>query len=191
VRAAAVAIAARLSVPDIGRPRGSSDEGPPPKVVGPQAGDFGWLASIGVRFIVSSEDSRRGFSLVEHPMRPKSLAAPLHRQSREDEYSSVLEGWVGAMLGQNVIFGGPGDLIFKPRDQWHTFWNAGGETARILEIICPSGFERYFREMVALPPDAPPETRAEVASRYGLEVDPASIPDLVEQHGLRWGRAAD
>jgi hypothetical protein len=35
---------------------------------------------------------------------------------------------------------------FKPRNQWHTFWNAGDEPARILEIISPAGFEEFFRE---------------------------------------------
>jgi quercetin dioxygenase-like cupin family protein len=164
---------------------------PVPRVVGPDDGDLGWLASIGVRFMISSEDSGGGFSLVEHPMPPRALAAPLHRHSREDEYSFVLEGRVGALLGKQLIEGGPGDLIFKPRDQWHTFWNAGEEPARILEIISPSGFERYFREMVDLAPDAPPETRAEIASRYGLEVDPSTIPDLVERYGLRWGQATN
>jgi len=159
-------------------------------VIGPANGELGWLASIGVRFMISSEESGGGFSLVEHPMPPKALAAPLHRHTREDEYSFVLEGRVGALLGAHVIEGGPGDLIFKPRDQWHTFWNAGEEPARILEIISPSGFERYFREMVELAPDAPPEVRAEIASRYGLEVDPGTISVLVERHGLQWGRAA-
>jgi len=162
---------------------------PIPRVIGPADGELGWLASIGVRFMISSEESGGGFSLVEHPMPPKALAAPLHRHSREDEYSFVLEGRVGAVLGEHVIEGGPGDLIFKPRDQWHTFWNAGEEPSRILEIISPSGFERYFREMVALAPDASPETRAEIASRFGLEVDPSTIAGLVERHGLRWGRA--
>jgi hypothetical protein len=71
-----------------------------PKVLEPDAGDFGWLRSIGVRFMISSEDSGGGFSLVEHPMPPRALAAPLHRHSREDEYSFVLEGRVGAMLGR-------------------------------------------------------------------------------------------
>src|SRR5262249_15121021 len=55
----------------------------------------------------------------------------------EDEYSYVLEGRVGALLGDDVVVGGPGDLIFKPRGQWHTFWNAGDEPARILEVISP------------------------------------------------------
>jgi len=59
--------------------------------------------------------------------------ARLHRHSREDEYSYVLEGRVGALLGEEVVIGEPGDLIFKPRGQWHSFWNAGYEPARILE----------------------------------------------------------
>jgi quercetin dioxygenase-like cupin family protein len=39
----------------------------------------------------------------------------------------VIEGRIGAKLGGEVVFGNPGDLIFKPRKQWHTFWNAGDE----------------------------------------------------------------
>jgi len=64
-------------------------------------------------------------SLVEHPMPPRALAAPLRRHSGEDEYSFVLEGRVGALLGDEVVYGEPGDLIFKPRGQWHTFWTNG------------------------------------------------------------------
>ena len=81
-------------------------------------------------------------------MSPRALAAPLHRHNREDEYSFVLEGRMGALLGDDVVEAGPGDLVFKPRDQWHTFWNAGDEPCRILEIISPAGFERFFDELV-------------------------------------------
>ena len=45
------------------------------------------------------------------------------------------------------MFGEVGDLILKPRGQWHTFWNAGDEPARLLEIISPAGFGRYFAEL--------------------------------------------
>ena len=86
-----------------------------------------------------------GFALVEHPMGPRVLGAPLHRHTHEDEYSYVLEGKVGALLGDEVVYGEVGDLIFKPRGQWHSFWNAGDEPARILEIISPAGFEKYLR----------------------------------------------
>src|ERR671935_249577 len=118
------------------------------KVVGPEDGKEGFLGSIGVRFMIDGEEAGERFSLVEHPMSARALAAPLHRHNREDEYSYVLEGRVGALLGDEVLIGEPGDLIFKPRNQWHTFWNAGDEPARLLEIISPAGFERYFEELV-------------------------------------------
>jgi quercetin dioxygenase-like cupin family protein len=160
------------------------------KIVGPADGKSGQLASIGVRFMVGTAESGGGFSLVEHPMPPRTLAAPLHRHSREDEYSYVLEGRMGALLGDEVVYGEPGDLIFKPRDQWHTFWNAGDEPARILEIISPGGFEGYFDELVDLPPGPPDlELLADLAARYGLEFDFESIPSLIERFGLEFPAA--
>ena len=114
-----------------------------PTIIGPTDGPSVTLQTIGVRFMIPGADTGTRFSLVEHPMPPRGLAAPMHRHSREDEYSYVLEGRVGAQLGDEVVFGEVGDLIFKPRDQWHTFWNAGDEPARILEIISPAGFERF------------------------------------------------
>jgi mannose-6-phosphate isomerase-like protein (cupin superfamily) len=140
--------------------------------------------------MVDGEDSGGGFSLVEHPMPARALAAPLHRHSREDEYSFVVEGRVGTVLGEEVVHGDPGDLIFKPRNQWHTFWNAGDEPARLLEIISPAGFERYFEELIELPLDGGPADRVRItvlAAGYGLELDFESIPELLETHGLRFG----
>jgi len=164
------------------------------RVLGPDEGRSGLLGSMGVRFLLGGDETGGGFALVEHPIPPRALAAPLHRHSREDEYSFVLEGRVGALLGDAVVHGGPGDLVFKPRGQWHTFWNAGDGPARILELISPAGFERYFEEMVERlerePPPEPTELGA-IAARYGLEVDRESIPRLTEEHGLRWGPPED
>jgi mannose-6-phosphate isomerase-like protein (cupin superfamily) len=156
------------------------------KIVGPQDGKAGELGSLGVRFMAWASETGGGFSLVEHPIPPCGLAAPLHRHSREDEYSFVLEGRMGADLGGEVVTAGPGDLVFKPRGQWHTFWNPCDEPTRILEIISPGGFERYFEELVDFTQARTAETVAPVAERYGLEVDMASVPVLCERHGLRF-----
>ncbi|MEX0682870.1 MAG: cupin domain-containing protein [Dehalococcoidia bacterium] len=158
------------------------------KVVGPKDGKAGFLGSIGVRFMIDGDESGGGFSLVEHPMSAHALAAPLHKHAREDEYSYILQGQVGALLGDEVLVGGPGDLIFKPRNQWHTFWNAGDEPARILEIISPAGFEKFFDELVELGGvgQAGPEKMMELCGRYQLEMDPDSVPGLVERFTLRF-----
>ena len=158
------------------------------KVVGPNDGVKGFLGTIGVRFMIDGFEAGDRFSLVEHPMAPRALAAPLHRHAREDEYSFVLEGQVGALLGDEVLVGKPGDLIFKPRNQWHTFWNAGDAPARILEIISPAGFEDFFRELVELGgvTRVQPQTFAGLCERYGLEMQPATVPGLCERFGLRF-----
>lgn len=148
------------------------------------------LGSMGVRFILGGAETGGGFSLVEHPIPPHALAAPLHRHTREDEYSYVIEGRVGALLGDQVVYGEVGDLIFKPRGQWHTFWNDGAEPARILEMISPAGFERYFADMVELlarPGTPEPSSLAAVAARHGLEIDRESVPRLTQKYGLRFG----
>jgi len=159
------------------------------KVVGPTDGRLGFLGSIGVRFMIDGDETDGGFSLVEHPMSPRALAAPLHRHTREDEYSYILQGRMGALLGDEVVEGGPGDLIFKPRDQWHTFWNAGDEPCRILEIIAPAGFERFFAELDELGGalKAQPQQLGELSARYGLEMQPDSVPELLERFNLRLG----
>jgi mannose-6-phosphate isomerase-like protein (cupin superfamily) len=159
------------------------------RVVGPTDGKAGFLGSIGVRFMLDGEESAGGFSLVEHPMSAKALAAPLHRHNREDEYSYVLEGRMGALLGEDVLEAGPGDLVRKPRGEWHTFWNAGDEPCRILEIIAPAGFERFFEELVDMGgvTQAQPEALVELCGRYALEMDPDSLPGLLERFGLTVG----
>src|SRR5690348_2083284 len=151
------------------------------QVIGPADGKQVALGAIGARFMIDGEASGGGFSLVEHPMPPRALAAPLHRHAHEDEYSFVLEGRVGAQLGDEIVYGEPGDLIFKPRGQWHTFWNAGDEPARLLEIISPGGFEGYFEELIGLTEPPTPATVAPIAERYGLELDFESVPRLIQE----------
>jgi mannose-6-phosphate isomerase-like protein (cupin superfamily) len=159
------------------------------KVVGPGDGAEGFLGSIGVRFMIDGPEAGGRFSLVEHPMSPRALAAPVHRHAREDEYSFVLEGRMGALLGDDVVEAGPGDLVHKPRNQWHTFWNAGDEPCRILEIISPAGFERFFAELDAMGggTGAGEEAVAELSQRYGLEMRPETVPELIDRFGVRIG----
>ena len=157
-----------------------------PKIVGPRDGKAGFLGSIGVRFMIDGVDADQRFSLVEHPMGPRALAAPLHRHNREDEYSYVLTGRMGALLGDDVVEAGPGDLVYKPRGQWHTFWNAGDEPCRILEIISPAGFEDFFKELVDMGgvANADPEALGALNERYGLEMQPETVPELIQRFGV-------
>src|SRR4051812_5870796 len=97
------------------------------RIVGPHDGKAGQLGGIGGRVMARAPGTGGGVSLVGPPMAPRALAAPLHRHTREDEYSYVLEGRMGADLGGEIVYAEAGDLVFKPRAQWHSFWNASDE----------------------------------------------------------------
>jgi quercetin dioxygenase-like cupin family protein len=157
--------------------------------LGPSDGEAVRLLALGVRFMIDGETTGGAFSLVEHPLPPRALGAPVHTHRNEDEYSYVLEGRFGLQLGADVLEAGPGDLVFKPRGVPHTFWNAGDEPARLLELISPAGFEHYFRELAPLLAAAERDEAAigEVVARYQLDIDFGTIPVLAERHHLRLG----
>jgi hypothetical protein len=62
----------------------------------PNAGQTVQLGPLGVRFMLGPEQTGGCFSLVEHPMAPRGLGAPMHLHENEDEYSYVLEGEVAS-----------------------------------------------------------------------------------------------
>jgi mannose-6-phosphate isomerase-like protein (cupin superfamily) len=136
------------------------------------------------RFLVDGADSGRRVALVEHLLPPRMLAAPMHRHTREDEFSFVLEGRVGASLGGDVVIAEVGDLVVKPRAQWHTFWNAGDTPARVLEVISPAGLEDLFRQLGEGYPA--PEVLAELAAAFGAQVDFEQTMAVVAAHELEF-----
>lgn len=141
--------------------------------------DFGGL---GIEWRIDGPVTGGRFAVVHHPIAPRALAAPLHRHHREDEYSYVLEGTLGALLGDEVVEAGPGSWVVKPREQWHTFWAAGDSPCRIIEVISPAGFEDYFREVAEAWGDL--ERFAEINAEYQLDMDFDSVPGLCERFGL-------
>lgn len=143
---------------------------------------------LGAVLLLSGASTGGRLSLVEHPLEPRALGSPLHTHRDEDEYSVVLEGRIGAQIGDQEVEAGPGAVLVKPRGVPHAFWNPADQPARLLEIISPAGFEQYFAGLGEIlsasgPPDA--GRLADLAARHGLDLDLASIPRLAAAHGLR------
>ncbi len=107
------------------------------------------LGGIGVVFKLFGEDTNGAFSIVEHPLQPRTLVPP-HMHSETDEFSIVVEGKIGARIGDQVIEASRGSYVLKPRGIPHTFWNPGDTLAKIVEIISPPGFEKFFEEAAML-----------------------------------------
>lgn len=155
------------------------------RVLAAGAGEIlGAAEAVRDRFMIDGRETDGRIAVVEQLMPPRALAAPLHLHTREDEYSYVLEGRVGARLGDDEVIGEPGDLIFQPRGEWHTFWNAGDVPARTLLIISPGGLEVLFRELGARGDEIDPETMAGLADQYGCRVDFDGTGSVIQRHGL-------
>lgn len=147
-------------------------------------GETSTLGGKRTRFMIDGADSGSRFALMELLFEPRGLAAPMHRHHHEDEYTYVLAGRIGAVIEGREVEAGPGDLLFKPRGQWHTFWNAGDDPASCLELISPSGLEELFKSFASLTGEPAPEQLTELAAKYGTEIDfPATFP-VVQRHGL-------
>lgn len=153
-----------------------------PTIVPPDQGETFDFGGLGVEWKIDAAASEGRFSVVHHPIAPRALAAPLHYHHNEDEYSYVLKGTLGALLGEDVVTAGPGTWVHKPRGQWHTFWNAGDTPVEIIEVISPGGFEDYFREVAEAWGDV--EAFGRISEKYELDMDLASVPGLCERFGL-------
>ena len=159
--------------------------------VGPQvfrSGDGDVTGATGNldRYLLEGAASGGRLALVEHILEPGVLAAPVHRHSREDEYSFVIDGTLGVIEEGAVITATRGDLVFKSRGRWHTFWTAGDDQLRVLEIICPGGIEELFRRLAEPGGEYSPETLPALAAEYGAEVDFDATMVLVERYGLQF-----
>jgi mannose-6-phosphate isomerase-like protein (cupin superfamily) len=101
---------------------------------------------------------------------------PLHVHQREDEAFSVLEGRVIFEVGGTRLAASVGDFVFAPRGLPHRF-AVDSDEARLLVLVVPGGFERFFVEVgrpadaATLPPaeEPDPEAVARAAEPYGVE----------------------
>lgn len=137
------------------------------------------------RFLLGAADTDGRMSLVEHHAPPGTLIAPLHRHTREDEFSLVLEGRMGVVSDGDEIEAEAGCLVWKPRNAWHTFWNAGDTPVRILELISPAGLDELFRTIDGLTVFPEPDELERMAAPYGLELDMEGTMAVLERHGLQ------
>ncbi len=150
------------------------------------------LGGVGVVYKLLAQETGGRFSVVEHPLEPRTLVPP-HLHADEDEFSIVVEGKFGARIGDRIIEATPGCYILKPRGMPHTFWNPTDKQARLVEIISPAGFENFFEETSKLFPSSRlPDMGqvAGVASKYHLTLGWNEwIPELSGMYNLkRFGR---
>lgn len=154
-------------------------------LVPPDSGDVIWDGPIGTTVKVSTELTGGALSICEMPVAAGYMVPP-HTHHDTDEWSYVLEGRIGARIGDDEFTAEPGSWILKPRGLMHTFWNAGPEAARIIEILTPGLFEHFFRRMTDLASrdELTDEIMGGLAIEYGTTVSMDWVADLSARYGL-------
>jgi mannose-6-phosphate isomerase-like protein (cupin superfamily) len=149
------------------------------------AGDTIWDGPIGTVIKVPEAATGGGLSICEMPIAPGYMVPP-HTHASTDEWSYVLQGRVGARIAGDEFTAGPGSWILKPRGLMHTFWNAGPEPARIIELLMPGRFETFFRRMTDLARrDAlTDEVMEDLAGEFETTVSMDWVDDLASRYGL-------
>jgi quercetin dioxygenase-like cupin family protein len=143
------------------------------------------IGSIGVGFRLGGEQTGGQVAIVEHPF-PVGALVPPHLHTREDEFSIVTAGAIGFRSGADEVVLEAGGYIAKPRGELHTMWNAGPTEARMIEVITPAGFERFFAQLAEMLEAGPPDPSAleALGTSYGLFFDPTWVPELMQRHNL-------
>jgi quercetin dioxygenase-like cupin family protein len=141
-----------------------------------QPGDARALRLLGgeIRMLATSEDTGGAFAVLEYTMSPRFQGPNRHTHARTTAAFFVLEGTVTFTLEGRKIEAGPGAFALVPPGTAHTFSNLTDAPARMLELLSPGGFERYFDELAGLlardpgwPPD--PQKLQVILERYDIQ----------------------
>ena len=157
----------------------------PRLVVLPGDGERIWDGPIDTTVKVPASMTGDALSITEMAVSPGFMVPP-HVHADTDEWGYVLAGTIGARIGDEEISAPTGSWILKPRGRMHTFWNAGPEPARIIELLTPGRFERFFRSLAELAArdELTDERMDALATEYATTVDMAWVEDLTTRHGL-------
>ena len=147
--------------------------------VPPDGGESVWLVGDRITVKLTSEDTGGVYSVAEE-ISPPQGGPPPHTHSQEEETLYVLEGEVEFLLGEDTIPAGAGSCVYVPRGALHTFKNVGTSPSRVLAVLSPGGFEKFFLEAGEPAPEgtSPPEGEpdvgriVEIGQKYGLEIPP-------------------
>lgn len=96
----------------------------------------------------TSDTTGGAFGLVEQVIPPGYPGPALHVHPTFEETFYIVEGRLALRAADEAYEAGSGTVALIPRETPHTFANPSSERARILVLVTPGGFERYFEQVV-------------------------------------------
>ena len=135
-----------------------------------------WFAGTFMRVLADDASTGGQFALLEQ-WAPGGFSPPVHVHQHEDQMFYVLEGRLTVRLGDQERSLTVGETAWLPRGTPHTF-RVDSDSARLLEISTPAGFERFHVELGVpaperrIPDPAPLDVAAMAAgsARFGCDI---------------------
>jgi len=147
-----------------------------PVVVAPGAGRFIAVGSAGTGVTVKASTNDTGglCTVWEGRVPPGTVGAGPHYHRARDEFFYVLEGELVLRIGDDTHTAQAGTFAFVPRGIVHGFHNASTESATLLVMHHPAGFERFLEEMQELAArHGTKDERMRLAARFDVIPVPA------------------
>lgn len=145
-------------------------------VVAPDEGRFIAIGSANTGLTLKATAAETGglCSVWEGRVPPGMVGAGPHFHRTRDEFFYVLAGELMLRIGDETHAARAGTFAFVPRETVHGFHNASAESATLLVMHHPAGFEQFFDEMRELiARGGSPEERGRLAARFDMFPAPA------------------
>ena len=144
------------------------------------------VGGFSAHHLVDSDRTGGNLAIMDHILQPRWIGAPLHTHAYTVEISIVVSGRIGVQIGDDELVAEPGEVVVKPAGVPHAFWNPGLIEARFIEILTPPDFADYFKGLEDAWGDQGPvmDRLAALMAHHDIELDPSSLPVLIERHGL-------
>jgi quercetin dioxygenase-like cupin family protein len=126
-------------------------------------------------FLADSRATSGSYAMYEVTIR-QGLEPPPHTHTREDEIFLILEGEATFKSGNVTDEGKPGDHIFQPRNELHSF-KIKTPTLHAIIMVTPGGLEKAFQARgkpvtsLELPPVPAPPTPEQIAATFKFFAD--------------------
>jgi len=121
--------------------------------------------------LIRGEHTDDYFALL-HSITAPGEGPPMHLHHREDETYHILDGEYEFRVADTTILAGRGDTVYGPRSIPHTYRNIGKHPAKMLVLLTPGGFERFFERVgeLARAGITDPQSLTQAAAQFGCDI---------------------
>ena len=102
-----------------------------------------------MKVLLTTEDTAGAMSVIVAWHNPGE-GPPDHVHFNQEEIFFIVDGLYELTIDGQTSIGGPGTLVFIPRNTVHSFKNVGATPACMLDWTLPGGQDQYFKKISEL-----------------------------------------